>query len=331
MILHVKKDIDKNLLNNVVNYYNGVLLEKDEYFIIISSKNSNIKNEWQQYIIEKFELNSECQLSSREYKKETKRIDLPCGYIGGDEKNTIIIAGPCAVESEQQIFESAKFIKSLGINAFRAGLYKSRSSPYTFQGLGDKGLNLLYKIKNEFNLIIVSEVRDITNFDKIANLADILQVGAKAMYDQAILRACGESSKPVLLKRHFGANISDFIQATEFILSAGNEKVILCERGIRTFETKTRFTLDLTGVAYMKKYLNLPVVVDPSNAMGYSYGVPALTKACMAMGIDGLLIEVHPSPQKALSDAKQQLNHKEFTDLMVSLKRIAKAIDKNII
>ncbi|MDD3630451.1 MAG: hypothetical protein PHF55_05455, partial [Bacteroidales bacterium] len=152
-----------------------------------------------------------------------------------------------------------------------------------------------------------------------------------AMYDQSLLKACGEINKPILLKRHFAATIEEFIKAAEFILSAGNEKVILCERGIRTFETKTRFTLDLTSVAYLKKFVNLPIIVDPSHAMGYSYGVPSLAKASLAMGIDGLLIEVHPNPNEALSDSKQQLNHNEFTELYQSLKEIAKVTNKKII
>ena len=162
-------------------------------------------------------------------------------------------------------------------------------------------------------------------------MADIIQIGAKAMYDQSLLKACGQIDKPILLKRHFAATIEEFVRAAEFILSAGNEKVILCERGIRTFETKTRFTLDLTSVAYLKKYINLPVIVDPSHAMGYSYGVPSLAKASLAMGIDGIMLEVHPHPQLALSDAKQQLNHNEFSELLNTLNKIANSINKKII
>ncbi len=331
MILHVNKKIDKDLLHKLQNDYQTTIIEKDDFFIIINLIDNNIEKELQNHIISKYDIKTEAQLSSREYKGATTQINLPYGYIGGDEKNTMIIAGPCAVESEKQILESAKFLKSLGINTLRAGLYKPRTSPYTFQGLGDAGLSILKAIKDEFNLNIVSEVRDITNFEKIVNIVDIVQIGAKAMYDQSLLKACGEINKPILLKRHFAATIEELIKAAEFILSAGNEKVILCERGIRTFETKTRFTLDLTSVAYLKKFVNLPIIVDPSHAMGYSYGVPSLAKASLAMGIDGLLIEVHPNPQEALSDSKQQLNHNEFTELYQSLKEIAKATNKKII
>jgi len=156
-------------------------------------------------------------------------------------------------------------------------------------------------------------------------------VGAKAMYDRSILVTLGQMQKPVLLKRHFGATLQEFVQAAEYILSAGNPNVILCERGIRTFETKTRFTLDLTGVVWLKEYVNLPVILDPSHAMGYAFGVPDLARACMALGVDGLLIEVHPSPSQALSDAKQQLSHEQFKELLPSLRRIAQAIDKIIV
>jgi len=331
MILHVNKKIDKDLLHKLQNDYQTTIIEKDDFFIIINLIDNNIEKELQNHIISKYDIKTEAQLSSREYKGATTQINLPYGYIGGDEKNTMIIAGPCAVESEKQILESAKFLKTLGINTLRAGLYKPRTSPYTFQGLGDAGLSILKAIKDEFNLNIVSEVRDITNFEKIVNIVDIVQIGAKAMYDQSLLKACGEINKPILLKRHFAATIEELIKASEFILSAGNEKVILCERGIRTFETKTRFTLDLTSVAYLKKFVNLPIIVDPSHAMGYSYGVPSLAKASLAMGIDGLLIEVHPNPQEALSDSKQQLNHREFTELYQSLKEIAKVTNKKII
>lgn len=331
MILHLNKDINIELLKKLQKDYQTTIIEKDNLYILINTVNDNIENELKDFIISKYNTHTEAQLSSREYKSTTTQINLPYEHIGGDEKNTIIIAGPCAVESEAQIVESAKFIKSLGLTTLRAGLYKPRTSPYTFQGLGDLGLDLLLSVKKEYGLSIVSEVRDITNFEKIANVADIIQIGAKAMYDQSLLKSCGQIDKPVLLKRHFAATIEEFIKAAEFILSAGNENLILCERGIRTFETKTRFTLDLTSVAYLKKYINLPVIVDPSHAMGYSYGVPSLAKASLAMGIDGIMIEVHPHPQIALSDAKQQLNHNEFSELLITLNKIANSINKKII
>ena len=197
--------------------------------------------------------------------------------------------------------------------------------------MGIEGLKLLAEIRDKYNFSVITEVRDSTHIDAVIDYADVIQIGAKSMYDHGILRRCGKANKPILLKRGFGSTIQEFVQAAEFILSGGNEKVILCERGIRTFETKSRFTLDLCGVAYLKEYTNLPIVLDPSHAMGYSYGVADLARACMAMDVEGLLIEVHPDPKVAKSDASQQLNHEEFKKLFETLKPIAKAINKTII
>ena len=219
----------------------------------------------------------------------------------------------------------------MGINVMRGGCYKPRTSPYSFQGLGMEGLLLLDGIREKYGLTINTEVRDATHVDDVIEHTDIIQIGAKAMYDQGILRRVGQTTKPVILKRGFGTNIQEFVQAAEFILSGGNPNVILCERGIRTFETKSRFTLDLTGVAYLKQYTNLPIIIDPSHAMGFVYGVPDLARASMAMGIEGLLLEVHPNPKEAKSDAAQQLNFSQFKELHKSLTDIANAIGRNII
>jgi 3-deoxy-7-phosphoheptulonate synthase len=197
--------------------------------------------------------------------------------------------------------------------------------------MGLDGLKLLAKMREQFGLNIITEVRDASQVDEVIEHADIVQIGAKAMYDQGILRKCGKANKPILLKRGFGSTLQELVQAAEFILSGGNQDVMLCERGIRTFETKTRFTLDLCGVAYLKEYTNLPVVLDPSHAMGYAYGVPDLARACTAMGVDGLLIEVHPTPKTAKSDASQQLDHNEFRALMATLHPIAAAVGKQIV
>jgi 3-deoxy-7-phosphoheptulonate synthase len=174
-------------------------------------------------------------------------------------------------------------------------------------------------------------VRDASHVDDVIEYTDIIQIGAKAMYDHGILRRCGEARKPVLLKRGFGSTLQEFVQAAEFILSGGNDEVILCERGIRTFETNTRFTLDLCGVAFLKEKTNLPVILDPSHAMGYAYGVPDLARACVAMGIEGLLIESHPTPKEAWSDAAQQLNFDEYAELLASLKSVAQAVGRKLV
>jgi 3-deoxy-7-phosphoheptulonate synthase len=235
------------------------------------------------------------------------------------------------VESEEQIEAAAKLCVELGVKVLRAGAYKPRTSPYTFQGLGLEGLKLLAKMRDKYGLQIITEVRDSTHADDVIEYADIIQIGAKSMYDHGILRKCGASQKPVLLKRGFGTTLQEFVQAAEFILSGGNPNVILCERGIRTFETKTRFTLDLCGVAWLKEYTNLPVILDPSHAIGYAYGVADLSRACVAMGIDGLLIESHPNPKVAKSDADQQLNFDEFRTLHGSLQKVASAVGYTIV
>ena len=193
------------------------------------------------------------------------------------------------------------------------------------------GLKLLDKMRSKYGLKIITEVRDSSHVNEVIEYADIIQIGAKSMYDQGILRQCGKTKKPVLLKRGFGTTLQEFVQAAEFILSGGNPNVILCERGIRTFETKTRFTLDLCGAAWLKENTNLPVILDPSHAIGYAYGVPDLARACMAMGVEGLLIETHPNPKEAKSDAQQQLNFDEFRNLYGSLKKVADAVGRKVV
>ena len=213
----------------------------------------------------------------------------------------------------------------------RAGCYKPRTSPYSFQGLGLEGLKLLAKMREKYGLHIITEVRDSSHVEEVIAHTDIIQIGAKAMYDQGILKRCGKANKPVLLKRGFGSTLQEFVQAAEFILSGGNDQVILCERGIRTFETNTRFTLDLCGVSFLKEKTNLPIILDPSHAMGYAYGVADLARACVAMGVEGLLIESHPTPKEAWSDAAQQLNFDEFAELMASLKPVAQAVGRKLV
>ena len=274
---------------------------------------------------------NDLQLASSKFLPTKREVKIGNVTIGGDTKNTVIIGGPCSVESEEQIVTSAKFIKGLGLNVLRGGCYKPRTSPYSFQGLGLDGLKLLAKMRDDFGLTVITEARDATHIQEIIEYSDVIQVGAKAMYDQGILRACAKTQKPVLIKRGFGTTLQEFVQAAEFVLAGGNPNVILCERGIRTFETGTRFTLDLCGVAWLKEHTNLPIILDPSHAMGYAYGVADLARACVAMGIDGLLIEAHPDPNVAKSDASQQLNHDQFETLISSLKPVASSVGYNII
>jgi 3-deoxy-7-phosphoheptulonate synthase len=274
---------------------------------------------------------NDLQLASSKFLPTKREVKIGNVTIGGNTKNTVIIGGPCSVESEEQITTSAKFIKGLGLQVLRGGCYKPRTSPYSFQGLGLDGLKLLAKMRDDFGLTVITEARDATHIQEIIEYSDVIQVGAKAMYDQGILRACAKTHKPVLIKRGFGTTLQEFVQAAEFVLAGGNPNVILCERGIRTFETGTRFTLDLCGVAWLKQHTNLPVILDPSHAMGYAYGIGDLARACVAMGVDGLLIEAHPDPSVAKSDASQQLNHELFEQLIASLRPVATSVGYNII
>ena len=282
-------------------------------------------------VLQHWNFDTDMQLSSRKYMADTQCITIGDTYIGGDRRNQIMIAGPCAVESREQIEQSCQMLKQQGIRVLRAGCYKPRTSPYTFRGLGEDGLKLLAEMREKYGLLIATEMRDATHADKVVEYADIVQVGAKSMYDHGLLTAAGQSGKPVILKRGFGSTLQEFVNCADFIMSCGNEQVILCERGIRSFETNTRFTLDLCGVAWLKEHCNLPIIVDPSHAMGYAYGIADLARACTAMGVDGLLVETHPNPKQAQSDAPQQLDHQEFAAMYNSLKPVAEAIGKELV
>jgi len=332
MILHLQLDTEKNLLEQIANETNSFIVKDvDRYTLISSSSKKEVPSIANDVLIDSWVFDNDMQLSSREYHSKTREVKIGNVTVGGDTKNTLVIAGPCSVESEEQIQQSSALLKELNLTTLRGGCYKPRTSPYSFQGLGLEGLKLLRKMKEEHGLNIITEARDATHIDEIIEYSDVIQVGAKAMYDQGILRACAKTTKPVLIKRGFGTTLQEFVQCAEFVLSGGNYNVMLCERGLRTFETKTRFTLDLCGVSYLKEHTNLPIILDPSHAMGHAYGVPDLTRACTAMGIDGLLIEVHPNPKVAKSDASQQLDHEQFKSLLSTLDPIAKAVGYQII
>jgi len=274
---------------------------------------------------------NDIQLASRKFQDQKREVAIGNTVIGGQTNNTILIGGPCSVESEEQLRSAAELLVSMGLTTLRGGAYKPRTSPYSFQGMGLDGLQILAKMRQDYGLNVITEARDATHIDEIIEHTDIIQIGAKAMYDQGILRACAKIQKPVLIKRGFGTTLQEFVQAAEFVLSGGNPNVVLCERGIRTFETGTRFTLDLCGVAWLQEHCNLPIVLDPSHAMGYAYGVNSLARACVAMGIDGLLIEAHPNPKVAKSDASQQLNYDEFRKLHSDLQKVAQSVGYQIV
>jgi len=332
MIIHLNKSIDNDKAEALGRQYEAICMHDGaRYVLITSSKVKELDANLKSLTEASFISDTDIQLASRQYNPDTRTIDLGVVTLGGQTANTIVITGPCSVESEEQIEQAATLCIELGVKVLRAGAYKPRTSPYTFQGLGLDGLKLLDKMRTKHGLKIITEVRDSTHIDEVIEYADIIQIGAKAMYDQGILRKCGKANKPVLIKRGFGSTLQEFVQSAEFVLSSGNPDVMLCERGIRTFETRTRFTLDLCGVAWLREHTNLPVILDPSHAMGYAYGVSDLARACVAMGVDGLLIETHPNPKAAKSDAEQQLNFEQFRALHKSLGVVAGAVGRHIV
>lgn len=332
MIIHLPKNISRACVQGYADKLGALCMEKPDYFVLITNHTvKKLPAELQEIVIGHWSFATDMQLSSREYYPNTHRVAIGDTYIGGDGKNQLMIAGPCAVESREQIEQSCQMLKEQSIRVLRAGCYKPRTSPYTFRGLGEDGLKLLAEMREKYGLLIATEMRDATHADKVVEYADIVQVGAKAMYDHGLLTAAGQSGKPVILKRGFGSTLQELVNCADFIMSCGNEQVILCERGIRSFETNTRFTLDLCGVAWLKQHCNLPIILDPSHAMGYAYGIADLARACTAMGVDGLLIETHPCPECAQSDAAQQLNHRQFAEMYASLQPIAAAVGKTLV
>ena len=332
MIIHLPNHISLSEAQAYASKVGALCMQgEDGYVLITSHMVQALPNILDKIATRWWAFPTDMQLCSRSYHATTHRINIGDTYIGGDGHNQLTIAGPCAVENREQIEQSCLMLKRMGIKVLRAGCYKPRTSPYTFRGLGEDGLKLLSEMRDKYGLLIATEMRDATHADKVVEYADVVQVGAKAMYDHGLLTAAGQCGKPVILKRSFSATLQEFVNCADFIMSCGNNQVILCERGIRSYETNTRFTLDLCGVAWLKQHCNLPIIVDPSHAMGYAYGIADLSRACTAMGVDGLLIETHPNPQQAKSDSAQQLDHASFEAMYASLQPIAAAVGKNLI
>jgi len=248
--------------------------------------------------------------------------------IGGSE--VVIAAGPCSIEGFDMLLASARHVKAAGASLLRGGAFKPRTSPYAFQGLGDEGLVIMAEVRDRTGIPIVTEVLDTRQVDRVAQIADVMQVGARNMQNFALLAELGRCGKPVLLKRGASARVAELLLAAEHVMANGNDRVILCERGIRTFETGTRYTLDISAIAVLKHETHLPVLVDPSHAGGRSDLVMPLSLAAIAAGADGLIIEVHPNPPAALSDADQQLTFEQFSDVMKQSARVAFACDRTI-
>ncbi len=263
-------------------------------------------------------ISSPFKFVSREFRPERTRIPVNGVSIGGGE--FVVMAGPCSVESEKQIREAAEFVASVGGKILRGGAFKPRTSPYDFQGLELEGLKLLAQARTATGLAIVTEVMSETDVSLVAEYADILQVGARNMQNYALLKVLGRCPRPILLKRGMSSTIRELLMSAEYITAHGNSQVILCERGIRTFETATRNTCDISAVPVLNELTHLPVIVDPSHAAGRQSLVPALSKAAVAVGADGLIVEVHPCPEKAMSDGAQSLNFPQFRAMMEGLK-----------
>jgi 3-deoxy-7-phosphoheptulonate synthase len=269
------------------------------------------------------------KLASREISPLPSVIEVGHGVRVGGEK-VVVMAGPCAVESREQILTTARLVKEAGATVLRGGAFKPRTSPYSFQGLEEEGLKLLAEARQETGLPIVTEVVNTKDAELVGQYADILQVGARNVQNFPLLKALGRLGKPVLLKRGMSTTIQEFLMSAEYILAEGNRQVILCERGIRTFETATRNTLDISAVPVLKEQTHLPVIIDPSHSTGHARLVPSMCYAAIAAGADGLIVEVHPEPEKATSDGAQSLRPEVFKDMMTTLREFARVAGRSL-
>ncbi|HYC78595.1 MAG TPA: 3-deoxy-7-phosphoheptulonate synthase [Planctomycetota bacterium] len=267
-------------------------------------------------------------LASRDFKAEDTQVAV--GDVVFGARRVVLMAGPCAVESRDQLRLVARQVKEAGARVLRGGAFKPRTSPYAFQGLGEDGLKLLAETAADFGLKVVTEVMAPEQVELVGRYADMLQIGSRSVQNFPLLRAVGRTRKPVLLKRGMATEIDEFLGAAEYVLAEGNDQVVLCERGIRTFEPRTRFTFDVSAIPLLKRLTHLPVVADPSHATGAAFLVPAASKAAIAAGADGLLIESHPDPREALSDGRQAMTPDELALLAPALRRLAEAVDRTL-
>jgi len=307
----------------------SIWVKDDEAFVIFSPKSlDEVKGLAEGGILSTWETESGVDLSHKSFLKfSTSFTDS----LGLSSNQVPLVLGPCSVESRSQIFETAEFVAGLGLRFLRGGAFKPRTDPYAFQGLGRSGLEYMREACDTFGLKMITEVRDYTNVSEVTELSDVVQVGAKAMFDYGVLNYLGERDKPVLLKRAFGSTLTELLKMAEYISLRGNTSVALCERGIRTFETASRFTLDLAGIQTLSERTNRGIWVDPSHAMGSRSGVPRLTMASLVAGADGLLVEMHPDPDKALSDSAQQITFDQAQSLALQLRGLGDFIGKSVV
>jgi 3-deoxy-7-phosphoheptulonate synthase len=275
-----------------------------------------------------YRVTSPYKFASRTWRDEDTKMDIKGVTVGGDE--VVVMAGPCSVESEEQLDAAAAAVAAEGATFLRGGAFKPRSSPYSFQGLGEEGLKLLRTAGDRYDLRVITEVMTPEHVDLIGQYTDVFQIGARNMQNFDLLRAVGRTETPVFLKRGLSATVEEWLMSAEYVMASGNPNVILCERGIRTFETSTRNTLDLSAVPVVKKRSHLPIFVDPSHGIGIRDKVMPLARAAVAVGADGLMVEVHPDPPRALSDGPQSLFFDQFTELMQQVRRVAEAIGRTV-
>lgn len=337
MVVVVEPDATENQIEDVIKvlYENGFDVHRSTGVRQTVLGAIGIKPEFDHRLIELLpgvaevmRITDPYKLASKYFKREGTVIDVKGEKIGG--AGVVIIAGPCSVESEEQIYTIAERISKVGVRFLRGGAFKPRSSPYSFQGLGELGLKFLREAADKYNLRVVTEVMDKSHLALGETYADILQVGARNMQNFTFLKELGKASKPILLKRNMAATIEEWLMSAEYILSGGNQNVILCERGIRTFETATRNTLDISAIPVIKRKSHLPIIADPSHAICIRDKVVPMARACVAAGADGIMVEVHNDPDHALSDGAQSLFPDQFDQLMKEVRLIAKAIGRHI-
>jgi 3-deoxy-7-phosphoheptulonate synthase len=336
MILVLKENTQKTAVEVLVTRLawmnlQGVIAEESGRYCIAIVNGEDQHTDFKQFSIfpevEKvMPFSQKYKLASKEFKKERTIIEINGVAIGGG--TLAVMAGPCSIESEQQIHETAAKVGAAGANILRGGAFKPRTSPYDFQGLGETGLKYMQSAAQKNNLLSVSEVMDTQDIDLLASYVDILQIGARNMQNFSLLKQVGKSGKPILLKRGLSATYMDFLMAAEYILQTGNPNVILCERGIRTFETYARNTLDIAAVPILHALSHLPVIIDPSHGTGIREMVAPMAYAAIAAGADGIMVEVHPEPDKALSDAKQTISPEMFAEMMAVLHQISAVFTK---
>ena len=339
MIIVMKSKADQHEIDNVINWIESVGYEAHVSKGVERTIIGAIGDERGKVVLKSAEnmpgvekvmpILQPYKLASRETKDGNTVIKVGNVEIGGPE--FVVIAGPCAVESEEQLMEAASVVKNAGASMLRGGAFKPRTSPYSFQGMEEEGLKLLAQTREKTGLPIVTEVMSSSQVELVESYADVLQVGARNVQNFALLKAVGHAKKPVLLKRGMMTTLEELLMSAEYIMASGNDHVILCERGIRTFETAMRNTLDISAVPVLKEKTHLPVIVDPSHAIGQWRFVLPLAKAAVAVGADGLLIEVHPHPEQALCDGAQSLKPEKFSKLMDEIESIAKIVRKGYV